>query len=80
MPNITLAIDGEVLEKARRTAEAQGTSINQLVREYLQGLIEPQATKELVDEFLQLSKESRADSMGWKMGWKFDREEIHQRR
>lgn len=76
MPNITLAIDAEVLEKARRTAEAQGTSINQLVREYLQHLTEPQNTKELLGEFLRLSEESRGDSMGWK----FDREEIHERR
>ena len=35
---ITLSIDDEVLQEARRRAEAMGTSLNQLVRDYLKQL------------------------------------------
>ena len=35
MPNITLAIDDELLEKARDYAEQKGTTVNALVRELL---------------------------------------------
>ena len=35
MKNITLAIDEDVLEKARAVAEKRGTTINAMVREHL---------------------------------------------
>ena len=35
---MTLSIDDEVLARARRQAEAQGTSVNQLIRQYLEQL------------------------------------------
>lgn len=34
--NITLAIDEELLERARRMAALRGMSLNQMVREYLE--------------------------------------------
>jgi hypothetical protein len=74
--NITLSIDDEVVRKARRRAEALGTSVNQLVREYLErlaGKTDPDADAK---EFEKLSRASRGDSRGWK----FNREELHQRR
>ena len=36
--NVTLSVDDEVILRARRRAEALGTSVNQLVREYLERL------------------------------------------
>jgi hypothetical protein len=36
--NLTLSIDEETVREARRRAEAMGTSVNQLIREYLQQL------------------------------------------
>src|SRR5262249_29521085 len=33
--NVTLTIDEEVMRKARKQAEAMGTSVNQLIRDYL---------------------------------------------
>jgi len=76
MPNITLALDADVIERARSLAEAQGKSLNQLVRAYLEDLAEPQNSKELVEEFLRLSAESGGDSKGWR----FNRDEVYERR
>ena len=36
MKNITLAIDEEILERARAYAEQQGTTVNAMVRTHLQ--------------------------------------------
>ncbi|MDJ0663188.1 MAG: hypothetical protein QNJ75_01430 [Acidimicrobiia bacterium] len=36
MPNLTLAIDDETLKRARIRALEQGTSVNAVVREYLE--------------------------------------------
>jgi antitoxin component of RelBE/YafQ-DinJ toxin-antitoxin module len=33
--NITLSVDDEVVRQARQIAEATGTSVNQMVRDYL---------------------------------------------
>jgi Family of unknown function (DUF6364) len=74
--NITLSVDDEVVHRARRRAEAIGTSINQLVRDYLEqlaGKTDPNADAE---EFERLSRASQGDSRGWK----FNREELHARR
>ncbi len=73
--NITLAVDDEVIHKARRQAEQLGTSVNQLVREYLEQLAGKPDPLRDADEFEQLSKSSQGDSKGWK----FNREEAHQR-
>jgi hypothetical protein len=74
--NVTLSVDDEVVRQARRHAEALGTSVNQLVREYLEylaGKTDPQAD---AAEFERLSRLARGDSRGWK----FNREELHERR
>jgi hypothetical protein len=74
--NVTLSLDDEVLHKARKRAEAMGTSVNQLIREYLEqfaGSADPEADAR---EFLRLSRLSTGDSRGWK----FNRDEIHERR
>jgi len=63
-----------VIRKARQRAEALGSSVNQLVREYLEGL----AGKTDADaaEFERLSRSAKGNSRGWK----FKREELHERR
>lgn len=74
--NITLSIDDEVIQAARRRAEALGTSVNQLVRGYLEqlaGKTDPDAD---ALEFEELSRASRGHSRGWK----FNREELHRRK
>jgi antitoxin component of RelBE/YafQ-DinJ toxin-antitoxin module len=66
---LTVEVDDEVLARACRTAEALGTTIEELVREYLGRAVD-------AEEFEPLSKLSNGDSRGWK----FNREEIHERR
>lgn len=73
--NLTLSVKEDVLKRARSVAKARGTSVNQLVREYLEalgGLSEPERD---IREFRRLSEEGR----GRAAGWRFDRDEIHAR-
>jgi len=42
MQNLTLAIDEDVLLEARKCALERRTTVNQLVREYLAGLVKQQ--------------------------------------
>ena len=74
--NITLSVDEDVVQRARRRAEAMGKSVNQLVREYLEQLAGKSDREALVAEFRELSKKPLGDSKGWK----FNRDEIHERR
>ena len=74
--NVTLSVDDEVVALARRRAESMGTSVNQLVREYLERLAGKSGAASDAAEFERLSKASRGDSRGWK----FNREELHRRR
>jgi len=73
--NVTLSVDDEVILRARRRAEALGTSVNQLVREYLEVLAGKSDPNEDATEFERLSMLARGDSRGWK----FNREELHER-
>ena len=73
--NLTLSVKEDVIKRARGVAKARGTSVNQLVREYLQslgGLSEPEQE---IAELRRLSDEGKGRSAGWR----FDRDEIHAR-
>ncbi len=74
--NITLSVDDETIQLARKQAEVLGTSVNQLVRDYLASLAGKSRSADDMDEFERLSREMHGDSKGWK----FNREEIHERR
>ena len=74
--NLTLSVDDEIVAKARRRAEALGTSVNQLIREYLEDLAGSSDRQADADEFLRLSQISNGHSQGWK----FNRDEIHERK
>lgn len=73
--NVTLSVDEEVLQQARRRAEALGTSLNQLVRDYLEQIAGRTDSNADAAEFEQLSRLSGGNSGGWK----FNREELHER-
>jgi ABC-type dipeptide/oligopeptide/nickel transport system ATPase component len=70
--NITLSIDEQIVERARKRAEAQGKSVEQVIRDYLRALggDDPERS---IQEFKRLSGRGRS------RGWGFHREEIHQR-
>jgi antitoxin component of RelBE/YafQ-DinJ toxin-antitoxin module len=70
--NITLSVDDEVVRAARERAEAMGTSVNQLVREYLEQLAGKKDRAAAIAELRKLS----AKSKGNVQKWKFNREEI----
>ena len=73
--NVTLSVDDEVIRQARRHAEALGTSVNQLVREYLASLAGKTDSEADALEFERLSRLAQ----GNRHGWKFNREELHER-
>jgi hypothetical protein len=73
--NLTLSIDDATIRKARKRAEAMGTSVNQLVREYLQQLAGDSNPQADANEFERLSRLSGGNSEGWK----FNRDELHGR-
>lgn len=73
--NLTLSIDGRLLKEAREVARAMGKSVNQLVREYLEQLTSRDDEEGDIEEMRRLS----ADSAGRSRGWRFDRDELHER-
>jgi hypothetical protein len=50
MSNITLAVDDQIVEKAREAARRQGTSLQDLVRDYLATLAGEKDGSSLVEE------------------------------
>jgi hypothetical protein len=74
--NITLSVDDEVVQDARRAAEALGSSVNKLVREYLEQLAGRSDPAADAAEFECLSLLAQGNSRGWK----FNREELYDRR
>jgi len=73
--NITLSIDKQVAERAREKLRAVGKSLNQEIREHLRhvGGDDEDLEREL-EEFERLS------GLGNSNGWKFNRDEINERR
>jgi len=75
MANLTLAIDDEVLRRARLRALEQGKSVNSLLREYLEAFAGTRTREKAVSELLNLSK--RARSRRGDVTW--SRDELHER-
>jgi hypothetical protein len=71
--NVTLSIDEQTVERARKKAEALGKSLNQLIRDYLQKVAGGDDAEQSIEEFRRLS------GRGHSRGWRFNRDEIHER-
>ena len=71
--NVTLSIDEQLVARARKKADALGKSLNQLIRDYQQKLAGGDDPERSIDEFRSLS------GRGNSRGWRFDRNEIHER-
>jgi hypothetical protein len=71
--NVTLSIDDQLVNKARKKAEAVGKSLNQLIRDYLQTVAGGDDPERSIEEFKRLS------GKGHSRGWRFNRDEIHDR-
>jgi len=73
--NLTLSVNADKVEQARKRAEAMGKSLNQLIREYIDRLAGPSDVERDIAEFRRLSDEAQGNARGWK----FNRDEIHER-
>jgi hypothetical protein len=74
--NITLSIDEQLVERAREKLRATGKTINQEIREHLQHI----AGDDDLDLERDLEMFERLSGLGNSNGWKFNRDEIHERR
>jgi hypothetical protein len=72
--NITLSIDEQLVENAREKLRAVGKSLNQEIREHLQHLA-GDGNVERDMEYLR-----RTAGLGNSNGWKFNRDELYERR
>jgi len=71
--NVTLSIDEQIVARARKKAKALGKSLNELIRDYLQKLAGGDDPERSIEEFEQLS------GRGHSRGWRFNRDQIHER-
>jgi Family of unknown function (DUF6364) len=71
--NVTLSIDEQLVSRARKKAESLGKSLNQMIRDYLQTVAGSDDPERSIEEFKRLS------GQGNSRGWRFNRNEIHER-
>jgi hypothetical protein len=71
--NLTLSLDEQLVTRARKRAEAMGKSLNQMIRDYLQNVAGGDDAERSIREFKRLS------GQGDSQGWRFNRDEIHER-
>lgn len=69
-----LTIDDQLVQEAQKVAESLGTSVDQLVRDYLEQLTSSTEIEAELEEFERLSEEAKGDSRGWK----FNRDELYE--
>jgi plasmid stability protein len=77
MSNLTLTIDDELLKRARIRALEQDTSVNALVREYLEGLAGQAKSQDAIRAVLELAE--RSDSGSGPGGRTWTRDELYER-
>lgn len=62
MASLTLSIDQELLRRARIRALEQGTSVNTLVRDFLERFAESDQARQAMNEIVEIAKRSQASS------------------
>ena len=76
MANLTIAIEEEVLKKARLKALEQGTSVNALLRDYLMRFADARSGQEQAARgFLSIAAQSKAR----RGARRWTRDELHER-
>jgi hypothetical protein len=76
MINITVSVDEQVVERARRAAQAMGKSLDQAVRDYLERL---GGASQRTAGARAFEASARA-TPGRLAGWRFDRDDTQRRR
>ena len=74
--NLTISVDEDLLQRARALARKQGTSLNALLRGYLENLVGEQPGEAVADELLMLMQ----DHGGRSGGRKIRRDELYEDR
>lgn len=74
MSNITLSIPDEVIKEARDYARKNKTSLNAMIRQFLERTFK-KPKKSSIEEFFAIADRCKASSKGWK----WNREEIYER-
>jgi len=76
MPNLTISIPDHLLEKARKYAAQRGTSLNNLLREYLEELVglNKEQLKKILNDLLDLSDRHTGKLERWKREDLYDRQ------
>jgi plasmid stability protein len=65
MANLTLSLDDELLQKAREAALREHTSVNALVREYLERYVDARSRRmEALDALDALADRTRSGQVG----------------
>ena len=74
--NITLSIDEQIVKRARERLQAVGKSVNEEIRDHLQHVagVNDKDAERWIEELRSLS--GKGDSHGWR----FNRDEIYERR
>lgn len=72
--NITLSADAELIRRARAYAQERHTTLNQMVRDYLENVVGGMAPEEVAERFGEIARSRPGRSPA---GWKFDRNAIH---
>jgi hypothetical protein len=77
MTHLTIALEENLLENAQERARQQGTSVEEILRGYLQSYVgaEEERQREAIDALLDLSSKARSGSGGRK----WTRDELHER-
>jgi plasmid stability protein len=78
MANVTLTIDEDVLRRARIRALEQNTSVNAVVRDFLESYAGTSAAAQAIDELLELAERSQASS--GRNGRSWTRESVYEDR
>jgi hypothetical protein len=62
--NLTLSVDERLVERAREVARKQGTSLNALIREFIERLAGRRSGSQLARDILRLLEEHPGSSRG----------------
>ena len=77
MANVTLAIDEDMLKRARIRALEEGTSVNAVVRAHLERYARQDVQRSALDRVVDAARDSTAAS--GQGGRRWTREELHDR-
>ena len=72
--NITLSAKEALINKARDYASKHGTTLNSMIREFLEKIVKQEKSDTGLKRFLQLAENFSGDSKGWT----WDRNDIYE--